>query len=59
MCILTLLCYCQNIFDVYINGEYRGNYLLMEKIEVSNNRLNIRNLEKELEELKGEKEEEA
>lgn len=35
--------------DVYLNGDYRGNYLLMEKNEISKNRLNIRNLELETE----------
>lgn len=40
--------------DVYINGEYRGNYLLMEKIEIDENRVAIRNLEKETEVMNGE-----
>lgn len=31
--------------DLYINGEYRGNYLLCEKIEVAQERLNINNLQ--------------
>lgn len=35
--------------DLYVNGEYRGNYLLMEKIEVGENRVAIRDLEKEME----------
>lgn len=39
--------------DLYINGEYRGNYLLCEKIEVDENRVNITNLEKENEILYG------
>ncbi len=33
--------------DLYINGEYRGNYLLCEKIDVGTNRVNIADLEKE------------
>lgn len=32
--------------DLYINGEYLGNYLLCEKIEVAEERVNIKNLEK-------------
>lgn len=35
--------------DLYINGEYRGNYLLMEKVEIGEHRVAIRNLEKEME----------
>ena len=30
--------------DVYVNGEYRGNYLLAEKITCGDNRLNIDNV---------------
>lgn len=37
--------------DLYINGVYRGNYLLMEKVEVGENRVDIRDLEKETERL--------
>lgn len=33
--------------DLYINGEYRGNYLVCEKIDVGSNRIDIDNLEKE------------
>lgn len=33
--------------DLYINGEYRGNYLVCEKIDVGTNRLDIGDLEKE------------
>ena len=33
--------------DLYINGDYRGNYLLCERIEVGENRININDLEKE------------
>ncbi|MDE5934025.1 MAG: CotH kinase family protein [Lachnospiraceae bacterium] len=32
--------------DLYLNGEYAGNYYVVEKIEVSKNRLNITDLEK-------------
>lgn len=32
--------------DLYINGEYYGNYLLCEKIEVDKSRVNIQDLEK-------------
>jgi len=35
--------------DLYINGEYHGNYLLSEKIEIAKNRVDIKNLEKETE----------
>lgn len=31
--------------DVYLNGDYAGNYYLCEKVEVGKNRLNITNLE--------------
>ncbi len=37
--------------DLYLNGEYWGNYLLCEKIEVGKNRVNIEDLEKETENL--------
>lgn len=40
--------------DVYANGEYLGNYLLSEKIEIDNERVNIRNLEKETQLLNSE-----
>lgn len=33
--------------DLYINGEYRGNYLVCEKIDVGTNRIDIGDLEKE------------
>lgn len=33
--------------DLYINNEYRGNYLLTEKIEIGTGRININNLKKE------------
>lgn len=38
----------ESIFvDWYVDGEYQGNYQLCEKIEINENRLDIRNLEKE------------
>lgn len=37
--------------DLYINGEYRGNYLVCEKIDVGTNRIDIDNLEKENERI--------
>ena len=33
--------------DLYINGEYRGNYILCDKLEIGPDRVDIRNLEKE------------
>lgn len=33
--------------DLYINQEYRGNYLLVEKIDIGAGRININNLKKE------------
>ncbi len=33
--------------DVFANGEYQGNYLLCEKVEIHEGRLDIRNLEAE------------
>lgn len=35
--------------DVYANGEYIGNYLLTEKIEIDKERVNISNLEEQME----------
>lgn len=32
--------------DLYLNGEYAGNYYVVEKIEIKKNRLNITDLEK-------------
>lgn len=32
---------CAYFVDVYLNGEYQGNYLLCEQTEVDKNRLNI------------------
>lgn len=37
--------------DLYIDGEYQGNYQLSEKVEIGEDRLNIRNLEDEMEAL--------
>lgn len=37
--------------DLYINGEYRGNYQLSEKVEVGNDRVKIRDLKDETEML--------
>lgn len=37
--------------DLYLNGRYRGLYLMTEKIEVSQNSVSIRDLQKELEEI--------
>lgn len=37
--------------DVYANGEYIGNYLLTEKIEIDKERVNISDLEKEMEQM--------
>jgi len=33
--------------DVYANGDFIGNYLLTEKIEIGKNRININNLEEQ------------
>ena len=35
--------------DLYLNGEYAGNYYVTEKIEIEKTRLNITNLEKKME----------
>lgn len=35
--------------DVYANGEFLGNYLLIEKIEIGKNRINISDLEEQME----------
>jgi len=40
--------------DVYINGEYRGLYLLTEKIEIGDDAVPLHALEKETEELNDE-----
>lgn len=34
-----------NWVDLYINGEYRGNYLISEKVEIAKSRVDIANLE--------------
>ncbi len=36
--------HCEYV-DLYINGEYNGLYLLSEKIDVNDNRLNLNNLD--------------
>ncbi len=37
--------------DLYINGNYVGNYYLCEKVEVDDNRLNITDLEEQTEQV--------
>lgn len=37
--------------DVYANGQYIGNYLLTEKIEIDKERVNITNLEEQMEQM--------
>ncbi len=37
--------------DLYLNGEYAGNYYVTEKIEIEKTRLNITNLEKKMEQM--------
>lgn len=37
--------------DLYVNGEYLGNYLLTEKVEINEGRVDIADLEKATEEL--------
>ncbi len=37
--------------DLYYDGEYRGTYLLTEKVEVSSNSVNIDNLDDRIEDL--------
>lgn len=37
--------------DVYANGQYLGNYILCERPEVGKNRVDVRDLEKEVEEM--------
>lgn len=39
--------------DLYINGEYKGNYQLAEKIDIGQGRVDIKNLEKENNKLNG------
>lgn len=39
--------------DLYINGEYQGNYYLVENIEISPGRINIPSLEEEMNLLYG------
>lgn len=42
--------------DVYVNGNFIGNYLLSEKVEIGKNRVNITNLQKNMKDLNGSKE---
>ncbi len=37
--------------DVYVNGDYVGNYLLSEKVEIGKSRVNITDLEKSVKEM--------
>ena len=37
--------------DLYVNGEYMGVYLLCEKVQIQENRINIYDLEEEMETL--------
>ncbi len=39
--------------DLYLNGDYRGNYLLCEKVEINDGRVDIEDLEKATEEVNG------
>jgi len=39
--------------DLYLNGEYQGNYLLTEKIEIGEGRVDIANLQKATEKVNG------
>ena len=39
--------------DLYLNGEYRGNYLLTEKVEIGKGRVDIDDLEKATEQANG------
>jgi len=40
-----------HILDLYINGEYMGNYTLIERVEIGENRIEIYDLEKETENI--------
>lgn len=37
--------------DLYMNGEYQGNYILCEKNQINTNRIEINNLEDEVDDL--------
>jgi len=37
--------------DLYIDGEYQGNYQLSEKVEIADGRIEMRNLEEETEKI--------
>lgn len=41
---------CRSI-DLYINGEYKGVYLITEKVEINKNRVNITDLEGDTEDM--------
>lgn len=41
---------CRNI-DLYVNGEYKGVYLITEKVEINKNRVDIFDLEEATEDL--------
>lgn len=41
---------CRSI-DLYINGEYKGVYLVTEKVEINKNRVNITDLEGDTEDM--------
>ena len=45
---LAYSCNCEQL-DLYYDGEYRGTYLLSEKVEISAGRIDIDNLEAEIE----------
>lgn len=42
--------FCKNV-DLYYDGEYMGNYLLCEKVEIGNGRIEIHDLDEEIEKL--------
>ena len=44
---------CSSV-DLYVNGEYLGNYLLTEKVEINEGRVDIADLEKATEEVNAE-----
>lgn len=41
---------CRSI-DLYVNGEYKGVYLITEKVEIKKNRVDITDLEGDTEDL--------
>lgn len=40
--------------DLYLNGEYKGTYLMTEKVEIDKNRVNVTDMEKATENANGE-----